>query len=102
MERDDVVCAREEGAHTGGLLGLLEDRRTVDVTTMLRRRLQCEMLGGRQEAERHAVNLRIEKRGSGDQWSVPTERWTRIRLVGYDHDDDLSPQGDTDDQYSQG
>ena len=48
---------REEGAHTGGLLDPLKDRRTVDVTTMLRRHMQCEMLGGRQVVGRHVVNL---------------------------------------------
>jgi hypothetical protein len=48
---------REEGAHTEGLIDPLEDRRTVDVTTKLRRHTQCEMQGGRQVVGRHAVNL---------------------------------------------
>lgn len=48
---------REEGAHTEGLMDPLEDRRTVDVTTMPRRHMQSEMLGESQVAGQHAVSL---------------------------------------------
>ncbi len=59
VEEGAVVYGRvrEEGAHTEGLLGRLEDRRTVDVTTMPRGCMECEMIGGSQVAGRHAVNL---------------------------------------------